>query len=358
MRIVITGASGNVGTALLRRLAQADQPHDLVGVVRRPPPSVPPYDRVSWHTVDLSSSAATGELRSVFAGADAVVHLAWGFQPTRDEDYLERLGVGGTRRVLEAADLAGVAHLVHMSSVGAYVRRLGGDRVDESFPHQGVPASAYSRHKAQAEHLLDAYEQTDHSTHLTITRMRPGFIMQRDAASAMMRYGLPGWVPAQALKWVPVLPVDRALRIPVIHADDVADAIARVLERRTQGAFNLAGEPPLSRDDIADALGAHPVHVPAAALRALAALTWRVGLQALSPGWVELAFAVPLLDTTRARDELDWQPTVDARDALRDLLAGMKDAAGTDSPVLRPRSLLAQLRDALAAGTIGRRRRP
>jgi len=134
--------------------------------------------------------------------------------------------------------------------------------------------------------------------------------------------------------------------------------VVRVLHRRVHGAFNLAGEPPLTRADIADALGAHPVHVPAGMLRAVVDLTWRARLQALSPGWVDLAFAVPLLNTGRARSELNWQPKIDARDALRELLTGMRDAAGTTSPVLRPRSVSAQLRDAFTTGSMGHRRRP
>lgn len=358
MRIVITGASGNIGTALLRRLARDDQQHEVVGVVRWPPPSEPPYDRVMWHAVDLTAPTATATLATLCTGADAVVHLAWGFQFTRDEPYLQRLGVGGTRSVLHAAEAAGVAHLVHMSSVGVYSPSRDDRRVEESYPRQGVPTSAYSRHKARAEQFLDEYEHTQPGGGMSITRLRPGFVLQRDAASAMMRYGLPGWVPAQAVRWLPLLPLDRSLTIPVIHTDDLADAVVRVLHRRVHGAFNLAGEPPLTRADIADALGAHPVHVPAGMLRAVVDLTWRARLQALSPGWVDLAFAVPLLDTGRARSELNWQPKIDARDALRELLTGMRDAAGTTSPVLRPRSVSAQLRDALTTGSMGHRRRP
>jgi UDP-glucose 4-epimerase len=54
----------------------------------------------------------------VFDGADVVVHLAWGFQPTRATRYLTRLGVGGTSAVLQAAHASSVGHLIHMSSVG------------------------------------------------------------------------------------------------------------------------------------------------------------------------------------------------------------------------------------------------
>ena len=354
MRIVVTGASGNIGTALLRRL-QSDGGHELHGVVRRVPEPVGVYRDVEWHSVDLSSATAAEELTAVFTGADAVVHLAWGFQPSHDLEYLRRLGVDGSLAVLTAADRAGVAHLVHMSSVGAYSRNPG-VRVDEFAARDGVPTSAYSLHKAAAERNLDRYEAHEHS--MIVSRLRPGFVVQPDAASGLLRYGVPGWVPARALALLPVLPLDNALAIPVIHADDVADAAARVLDRRAPGAFNLAGEPPLTRADIARALHAIPVQVPAKLLSVLAAATWQLRLQALSSGWVDLAFSVPLLDTARARDELGWAPAVDARQALTDTIAAMTRAQSTSSPVLRPRSVVDAVRKLVTSGPVGSRRLP
>ena len=59
-------------------------------------------------------------MRTAFVDADAVVHLAWGFQPSHRPDLLRELGVGGTERVAAAVAAVGVPHLVHMSSVGAY----------------------------------------------------------------------------------------------------------------------------------------------------------------------------------------------------------------------------------------------
>ncbi len=95
MRIVITGASGNVGSALVRRLAD-DGGHELVGVVRRPPTSEVSFPAMEWVAVDLTDDADTGALHAACEGADAVVHLAWGFQPSHREAHLRALGVGGT----------------------------------------------------------------------------------------------------------------------------------------------------------------------------------------------------------------------------------------------------------------------
>jgi nucleoside-diphosphate-sugar epimerase len=362
MRIVITGASGNLGTALLRRLTADSSEHDIVGIARRPPPSSPPYASAAWHGLDLGDPDAQTRLTPLFTGADAVVHLAWLFQPSHNIDYLEAVAVGGSRAVLAAADAAGVSHLVHMSSVGTYAAvdsPTAGDkpRVDESWPTTGIPTSAYSRHKASVEQLLDSYER-DHAGGLKIARMRPGIVLQREAGSALLRYGLPAYVPAWVLRALPLLPVDRRLVIPVVHTDDLADAVVRVLHQRATGAFNLAAEPPVTRDDFAAALGARGVHVPAPALRALLGITWRARVQPLDPSWLDLGFAVPLLDTTRARTKLGWVPTVDARDALRAAVEGMRDKAGTASPALRPRSMLTQLGKLVTSGPITRRRLP
>lgn len=267
-RILTTGASGNIGTAVLRRLAADGADVEIVGVARRLPPGQAPYDIARWHSVDLADVDAAEQLAPLMIGVDVVVHLAWGFQPTRDVDYLRRTGVGGTGAVVRAAAHAGVAHLVHMSSVGAYTAAIDERRVTEQWPTGGVPTSPYSQHKSAAERLLDAAQA---GFEMTVTRMRPGFVLQRAAASGLLRYGLPGNVPAALLRWLPVLPLDRKLLIPVIHADDVADAIVAAMRRRVGGAFNLAAEPPLTRADIAEALGARPVQVPARVLSAPAA---------------------------------------------------------------------------------------
>jgi UDP-glucose 4-epimerase len=351
VRIVITGASGNVGTALLRRL----EGPEIVGICRRPPPAGPPYAKVRWVGLDL---AATGPeaLAPVLAGADAVVHLAWGFQPARDAGYLGRLGVDGTRAVVRAAQAMGVPHLVHMSSVGAYSPGPK-EPVDESWPTEGISSLPYSRHKVAAESILDEHER-EHPDGTAVARMRPGLIVQRAAGSALLRYSVPPYVPAALLRHLPVLPLDRHFAVPLLHSGDVADAIARVLERRATGAFNLAAEPPVTRDVIATVLRARAVHLPGPALRAGAALAWWLRLQPLDPGWLDLAFAVPLLDCSRARRELDWAPRLPADEALREVVAGMADRAATASPALRPRSARAELAAVARGHPIATRRLP
>ena len=353
MRIAITGATGNLGSALLRRLADD---HEVVGLARRLPDTGFGGDRTTWVPVDLAQDDCVPVLREAFAGADAVVHLAWGFQPSHNTAYLEELGVGGTRRVLEAVTSAGVPHLVHLSSMGAYAPKQDDEPVDESWPTTGVPTSWYSRSKAAAERLLDEHEASGATT--LVTRIRPGLVGQHSAGSALLRYGVPGWVPAKALDLLLLLPLDRGLRIPLVHADDVATALEQVLVRRVGGGFNLAADPPITTERVAAALGARPVHVPSPVVRTAVDVSWRLHLQQVDPGWLDLAFALPLLDSGRAHRELDWQPTKDAVAVLAEIVAGMKATDSDASPVLRRRTPLRQALDAVQRGPLSKRERP
>ncbi|MEU4448169.1 NAD-dependent epimerase/dehydratase family protein [Actinosynnema sp. NPDC050801] len=334
MRIVVTGATGNLGTALLRRLA--DEPGMTAhGVSRRPPRAEPPYD-IPWSTVDLSREGAEEPLTEVFRDADAVVHLAWRIQPGHDERVLYRTNVGGSDRVFTAAVAAGVPHLVHMSSVGAYSPAAKDHTVDESWPTDGLSTSYYSRHKAAVEHLLDQVER-DHPS-LAVTRVRPGLVLQPDAAAEIKRYFLGPLVPHALFKVkLPVLPLPRTMVLQFVHADDVADALAKILTTRAEGPFNLVSDPVVTPQVLAEVMGARHVPIPPAALRTAARISWHLRLQPTSHGWVDLALTAPLLDATKAFTRLGWAPRHNARDTLKLLLDGLGRKEGLQpSPPLKP----------------------
>jgi UDP-glucose 4-epimerase len=356
MRVVIVGASGNLGTALLQRLDQ-DADVDVAAVSRRVPEPTGIYRTVrSWSSIDVGGPDAVARLTTAFAGADAVVNFAWGFQPTRRPDLLHRTGVVGSGHVAAAASAAGVAHLIHTSSVGAYRPRRDLHPVNEAFPVTGVDGSVYSQHKAEAESDLDQWEQQHPEQ--TITRIRPGFVLQHDAGAALFRYGLPGWLPGIAMRLLPVLPLDRSFVIPVIHSDDVADAVARLIQRPTAGAFNLAADQPVTRDDVASVLSARPLNVPPTVLAAVVQASWRAQVQPLDAGWIRLAYAVPQLDCSRAKTVLGWQASRDPVHALAEAVSGMRTGSGLPSPVLRPRSVIDSVTRLLRAGPISRRSQP
>lgn len=175
MRVVVVGASGNIGTSLLRALEHEQKVETVVGVARRRPALE--LAKVEWRTADI----ACDPLVQLFDGADAVVHLAWLIQPSHDLDLSWRVNVHGSRRVFLAVAEARVPALVYGSSVGAYSPGPKGERVSESWPTDGVPTSFYARHKAQVERLLDRFEP-EHPR-VRVVRMRPGLVFKRQSRS-------------------------------------------------------------------------------------------------------------------------------------------------------------------------------
>jgi UDP-glucose 4-epimerase len=332
MRVVVTGASGNVGTSLLKALADEPRVESVLGIARRLPRLE--SAKTGWAQADV----AADDLDGLFAGADAVVHLAWLIQPSRDLQVLRATNVDGSRRVFEAAARAGVGALVYASSVGAYSPGPKDRAVDESWPTGGIESSFYARHKAEVERLLDDFER-DHPS-MRVVRLRPGLIFKREAASGIRRLFagplLPGWLLRRSL--LPIVPDIPRLRFQAVHSLDVGDAYRRAVVRDVKGAFNIAADPVLDPAELARLLSARRVRMPAGLLRAAALVTWKLRLQPSPPGWVDMALSVPIMDTSRARAELAWQPRISAGDAFLELLAGLREGAGIDTPPLSPRT--------------------
>lgn len=340
MTVAVTGASGNLGTALLRRLtAPGAGVAEVRGLARRQPPDVAPYAGVRWHLTDLGGPQSQMELAEFVAGADAVVHLAWALQPGRRPDELRRVNVEGTRRLVRAAAAAGVEHLVHMSSIGAYAPAAVGQRVAEDWPTTGIPSAQYSRDKCEAERAVQ--EAVARHPDMTLSVVRPTLVLQPDAGSEIGRYflgplafGAARMLPGAVARLLP-LPLPR-LALSFVHADDVADAVVRILDRRAPGPFNIAAEPLLDADALARALGTVRIPVPALAVRAAVQAAFAAHLIPTEPGWVDIGTRVPALNTTRSRKLLDWAPVHRGDEVLRDFVAALGRGEGAVGPLLRP----------------------
>jgi UDP-glucose 4-epimerase len=330
MRVVVTGATGNVGTSLLRALGQDPAVEEIVGLARRRPELSLP--RTRWATADV----AQDDLRAHFAGADAVVHLAWLIQPSRDRATTHAVNVGGSRRVFEAAAAAGVPSLVYASSVGAYSPGPKDRRVDERWPTEGIPSSFYSRDKAEVERILDRVE-TEHPA-MRVVRLRPGLIFKGDAASGIRRLFAGPLLPTSLLRrrLIPVVPALKRLRFQAVHSLDVGEAYRLAVVRDVRGAFNIAAEPVLDPPELGRLFGARPLPVPEKPLRAAVEATWKLRLQPTPPGWLDLALGVPLMDVGRARRELGWTPVRTAGEALLELIEGMRRGDGLQTAPLEP----------------------
>lgn len=329
MDVVVTGASGNIGSASVRELAHGG--HEVRGLARRRPDGTGSgQGSVSWVTADVG----TDDLVPHLEGADAVVHLAWRFQPTHRPEITWHSNVVGTRRVLEAAARAGVPAVVCASSVAAYSPVDHDDPVSESWATDGASVAAYCREKAYVERLLDDFEAGH--PEVRVVRLRPAFVFQRSAASEQRRI----FGGALARPWmfdvrrIPVLPVPTGLRLQAVQSGDVGRAVLAAVERPVSGPFNLAADGVLRRAELGELVGARTVSVPPGLVTAAMAAGWRARALPVPGSLFDALMHVPLLSSERAARELDWRPERDAAHAVGQMLDGARMRAGSGMPPL------------------------
>jgi UDP-glucose 4-epimerase len=333
MRVAVVGASGNLGTSLLRSLSMEGRVESVVGIARRLPNLQ--VEKTEWAEADVVTDDLVPHLR----GADAVVCLAWIIQPSRDLNKQWMTNVEGTMRVAEATKEAGVPAFLYASSIGAYSPGPKDRRVDEGYPTNGIATSYYARHKAEVERRLDRFEAE--APDVRVVRMRPGLVFKREAAQGIRRLFAGPFFPALLANpsLINLIPDIEDLRSQVIHSYDVGEAFRlAILNENARGAFNIATEPVLDAKEIGRILNARPLPIPARLARAGAGLSWALRLQPVPPGWLDLSRNVPIMDTTRARTELGWTPQFSADEALLDVLEGLRTGSGLDTPPLSPKT--------------------
>ena len=301
MTVAVTGASGNVGTALLRRLTApgAGSPRSAAwpGGGRR---TSRPYDRRPVAPGRPGRARQRGGARRVPGRRRRRRPPGLGpaaGPPARDD--LHQVNVDGTRRVARAAAAAGVSQFVHMSSIGAYAagrRRAAGHRglADHRHPERAVQPGQV-RGRAGRPRGRGRGIRTPRCTVVRPDAGAPAGGGQRDrpllpgAAAvrrrpAAARRRWPGCCRCPCRRW----------RVSFVHADDVADALARMLDRRAPGPFNLAAEPLLD----ADALARSARHGRASRCRRLAVRTalraaFAAHVVPTEPGWLDIGTSVP-----------------------------------------------------------------
>lgn len=323
MRVVVTGASGNVGRSVVEALAECDEVGKVVGLAHRPPSWS--AKKASW----VNASIVASDLEPVFRGADVVIHLDWAIQPSHNFEKLERINVEGSRRVFDAVAAVGVAKLIHGSSVGAY-SRAPKDRhmISEDWPLGDTEASFLAGHKAVNEGQLDEFESLAPNTR--VVRLRPALTFKGDATIELRRLIVGPFVPDFLLRsrLIPAIPRLSGFCFQVIHIADLARAYALATIRDVSGAFNLASNPPLDVDDLAAALNTGTFPLSVSLSRRLAEMSWRLRLQPTPPDWLDTAMRLPLMSSARAGRELGWEPRVSAVEALADLFAGFHSGRG------------------------------
>jgi nucleoside-diphosphate-sugar epimerase len=323
LTVAVTGPTGTFGYGLMPLLQADGRIKRITGVARRPfDPDELGWSKMTYHQGDVREPDS---LEEAFAEADVVVHLA--FQVVGGKPEMTRsINVDGTRNVFRAAAAAGVTRFVYASSVAAYgFHRDNPVGITEDHPVRRARRLFYARDKAEVEQMLD--DEAQSHPELDTYLLRPSIVvgphtvggkgeLPEPLARLLRRIGGSPWrlpVPVPAI--VPDVPVQ------LVHEDDVGRALVQcVVAAGPPGAYNIAADDLLSAVDIARELGLLPLAVPGRPAQEAARLLARLPALPSAAQWVE-AFSHPaVMDTTRAKLELDWTPRHSAIESLRSAL--------------------------------------
>ena len=273
-------------------------------------------------------------VEALAAEADVLVHLAFIIVGGREET--RSVNLEGSRNVFEAA--RGVGRFVYTSSVAAYgFHRDNPQPITEAVPARGTPRHYYSAQKAELEATLDLLlEGIEVDAYVfrpcVVAGPRATMLIEKVVEGARLGDPLPalrrglGRLPLPQ----PVLP-DVGAPIQLVHHDDVARALgAAITGKGEAGAYNLAGEGQLGIGDIARALGWHTVPLPAAAVGLGASVAERLSFLSPQLEWAAALRTPVLMDTAKARRELDWVPRFDAAETLLQTAISAREAGLLD----------------------------
>jgi nucleoside-diphosphate-sugar epimerase len=320
-RVLVTGASGFLGGALARALADAGAA--VRGLVRLPSRAgyIADYPNIDLATGDLADADS---LVRALDGADTVFHVAAALGGAPEKQH--RVNVGGTRALARLAAEAGVRRFVHISSVAVYGFAGLPDRVIEETPPSPA-AYAYSATKLGAEHAL---REVAAETGLGFSIIRPGMIYgPRSNPWTVQMFRL-------SRRWgTPFIGDGRGHAMPV-HIDDVCELTMLLADHPAAAgeAFNCTPDPGVSWRDFLSAyaalkgrarwLGIPPVTVRALA-PVIATLAPRGSLMKDFRDLLPLNMRPVTYSMDKARTLLGWQPQVAFADGIQSCVPYLKD---------------------------------
>ncbi len=308
--VAITGAGGYIAGQLISFLNNKKWCRSIIGTDIVTPKIK--SDKLVFYPNDIRDPG----LFDLWPGdkIDVLVHLAFIVDPIHDEKKMYDVNVNGTRNVLQVCDKFNIPHVIVASSGTAYGAwpdnppALKEDDPIRTFP----PSFNYAHHKGLVEQDFATYIKAHPETIFNI--VRPCVVYGPRTDNYLSRY----------LKNMPVIFLADGLDpdLQFVHEADVAALFSLLIEKKIPGAFNVAGDGVIKTSEIAAMIGKKTLKIPKKLYALLVRILWHLHVKTVEApaGCIDYTTHPWVLDTTRAKNELGWQPRYNSNQALQIML--------------------------------------
>jgi UDP-glucose 4-epimerase len=313
MRVLVTGAAGHLGSALLPVLLSETRIASVIAFDLVAPRLRHPKLRI------LIGDVLGPALAQAFEGVDAVIHLAFVVPSAergpqrKDRALIRAINLGGTRRVAARAAAAGVSRLIYTSSVAVYGAWPDNPLlIDEDRPLRPNPGFSYGEDKAAVEDWLDGFTASGPS--LAVTRLRLAAIVGPNAlplVNALARSRIYPSVPDPQ---------------PAVQCLWEGDAVAAILAafEGSAGVYNIAAPGARPYRDLVRLDSRLAVGLPFSPMERLHGLVSHFSSRWGDKGWLA-GLKYPLVVTTaRAESALDWRARLSVEECVRHMRRGRR----------------------------------
>lgn len=265
--VAITGASGYVGSRLLRKLENEEGISKLVAFDNLAP--VVPIRNMAAYRTDVTKPIDEALTKH---NVSALVHLA--FIATRGAnrrgvETIRDTNLAALESVLESSARAGVNHIVYLSSHTVYGAHADNPiPLTDAAPLRPIPDFPYGYDKFLSEQMLQEFQETHPD--IAVTILRSCMVLGPSAGNYITRAFFRPWL-LRVLGYNPPL--------QFVYEDDLARILTIVVQRRLSGVFNVAGDGVVFYKEFAELIKSRLINLPAFLAYGLVQLSWNLHVQ-------------------------------------------------------------------------------
>ena len=307
MRLAITGSSGYLGKLVVSSLEEESHVSQILGldIVGTPHGS----RKFSHLDIDTRDPQLTQVLKE--NEIDALLHLAWIFNPGHNARTMYDVDVNGSKNVLESCRDAGVKHIVMFGSTTAYGAHPDNPNwLTEDSPIRGNRDFPYSWHKALVEEFCDGFEEAN--SQIALTRLRGCIVLGKNLDNFVKTLILMRGMKHAIIKnYYP--------RMQFLHEEDAVSLLKLVLFQRPRGVYNVAPDDTVALNDIPLITQNPVVEYPYWLLRPLTGVLWSFRRLPIPASYLSFIRYRWTASNHKLKRKLGWSPRHSTTESLETL---------------------------------------